>query len=66
MFLIDLISCKKILTNNGQNRHKWPPGGLNFQNQNIRVHKTQLLSVITYPLAIKINPDNTVYANMSV
>ena len=29
-------------------------------------HKTQLLSLITYPLTIKINPDNTVYANVSV
>ena len=36
------------------------------QNQNIRVcyHKIQLLSVMTYPLTIKINPDNTVYANI--
>ena len=29
-------------------------------------HKTQLLSVITYPLTIKINPELTVYANVSV
>ncbi len=29
-------------------------------------HKTQLLSVINYPLTIKINPDITVYANVSV
>ena len=29
-------------------------------------HKTQFLSVITYPLTIKINPDITVYANVSV
>ena len=29
-------------------------------------HKTQLLSVLTYPLTIKINPDNTVNANVSV
>ncbi len=28
-------------------------------------HKTQLLSVITYSLTMKINPENTVYANMS-
>jgi len=37
-------------------------GGSNLQNQKIRVcyHKTQLLSVITYPLTIKINLDNTV------
>ena len=42
-------------------------GGSNLQNQKIRVcyHKTQLLSVITYPLTIKTNPDNTVYANVS-
>ncbi len=29
-------------------------------------HKTQLLSLITYPLTIKINLDITVYANVSV
>ncbi len=28
-------------------------------------HKTKFLSVITYYLTIKINPDNTVYANES-
>ncbi len=33
-------------------------GGSNLQDQ--------LLSVITYPLTIKINPDNSVYANASV
>ena len=58
---------RKSLPNIGQIRQKWPSGGLNLQNQKIRmyVHKTQLFSVITYPLTIKINPDNTVYANVS-
>ena len=30
MFLINLFSCKKktILPNNGQNKQKWPTGGL--------------------------------------
>ena len=43
-------------------------GGFNLQNQKIRVcyHKTQLLSVITYSLTIKINPEITVYSNVSV
>ncbi len=43
-------------------------GGSNLQNQKIRAcyHKTQHLSVITYPLTKKINPDITVYANVSV
>ncbi len=38
------------------------PEDLNLQNQTIRVcyHKTKFLTVITHPLTLKINQDNTV------
>ena len=73
MYLINLIFCKKkFIPNIGQNKQKWQngglePGGLYLQNPKIRVcyYKTKLLTVITYPPTIKINPDNNVYANVS-
>ena len=42
-------------------------GGSHLQNHKKRVcyHKTKFLTVITHPLTLKINPDNTVYANVS-
>ncbi len=41
-------------------------GGSNLKKIRVCHHKTQLLSVITYPLTIKINPELLVYANVSV
>ncbi len=54
-----------------KNRQKWPTGGLEPGGRNQKTkayvcyHKTKLLAVITYPPTVKINPDNTVYTNVS-
>ena len=63
VFLLEtvLIKNKKILPNPRHWRSgKWRPK----PPKRMCYHKTQLLSVITYPLTIKINPNNTVYANV--
>ena len=60
-----MMKLDYLITNIGQNKQKWPPGGLYFQKQKLGVcnHKTQLLSGITFTVCLKIKPVIQIYAN---
>ena len=51
-----------MIKNIGQNRQKWPPPKPKI---GVCIHKTQLLSGITFTASLKIKPVIQIYANVS-